>query len=97
MIKKLSSKYSEKLLHYARQSTMDALKPASRWAIQKTAEAVGDLIGNKIANIITKVSKHLKQNNLETVTNEHDKEITKERYISLEEKQKINDDLWLIL
>ena len=30
MIKKLSSKYSEKLLHYARQSTIDALKPASR-------------------------------------------------------------------
>ena len=28
------------------------------------------------------------QNNSETVTNEHDKEIPKERYISTEERQK---------
>ena len=31
-----------------------------------------------------------------TVTNEHDKEIPKERYISPEERQKIIDDLRLI-
>ena len=42
----------------------------------KTAEATGDLIGNKIADRITKVSQN--------VTNEHDKEIHKERYISPE-------------
>ena len=45
--------------------------------IQKTAEATGDLIGNKIANKITKLSKNSQQNNSETVTNEHDKEIPK--------------------
>ena len=36
----------------------------------KTAEATVDLIGNKIANRIIKVSKSPQQNNLETVTNE---------------------------
>ena len=35
----------------------------------------------------------LQQNNLETVTNEHDKEIPKEIYISQEERQKIINDL----
>ena len=33
---------------------------------------------------ITKVSKSSQQNNSEKVTNENDKEITKERYISTE-------------
>ena len=35
---------------------------------------------------ITRVSKNSKQNNSETVTNENDKEIPKERYISSEER-----------
>ena len=49
---------------------------------QKTVEATGDLTGNKSANKITKVSRNLLQNNSETITNEHDKEIPRERYIS---------------
>ena len=57
--------------------------------IQKAAEATGDLIGNKIADRITKVSKNLEQNNSETVTDEHDKEIPKESYICPDERQKI--------
>ena len=77
------------------------LKVASKRAIQKTAEANGDLIGNEIANAvamfyngkIAKVSKNSLQNNSETVTNDNDKEIRKERYISLEERQKIIDNL----
>ena len=40
-------------------------------------------------------SKVLPQINSETVTNEHDKEIPKDRYISPEERQKIIDDLRL--
>ena len=44
---------------------------------------------------ITKVSKNWQQNNSETVTNEHDKEIPKERYISQEERQEIVDELRL--
>ena len=34
--------------------------------IQKTAEAISDLIENKIADKITRVSKTLQQNDLET-------------------------------
>ena len=51
---------------------------------KKTAEATGDLIGNKIADKITKVSRNSQQNNSKTVTNENDKEIHKERYTSPE-------------
>ena len=45
----MSNKFSKKLLHIAKKSTADAIKSASKRAIQKTAEATGDLIGNKIA------------------------------------------------
>ena len=38
-------------------SATDAIHTASKRAIQKTAEATGDLIGNKIADKITSVSK----------------------------------------
>ena len=44
---------------------------------QKTAEAIGDLIGSKIADRITKISKRSQQSNSETITNEHKKEIPK--------------------
>ena len=54
------------------------------------------MIGNKIANRIKKVSKNSQQNNIETVPNEHDKEIPNERYISPEERQEIIDKLRLI-
>ena len=50
----------------------------------------------KIANRITKVSKNSQQNNSETVTNERDEKIHKERYISPGEILKIIDDLRLI-
>ena len=43
-----------------------------------------------------KFSKSSLQNNSETITNKHDKEIPKERYISPEEGQKVIDDLRLI-
>ena len=42
---------------------------------------------------ITKVSKNLQQNNSDTVANENDKEILKERYISPEKSQKNIDNL----
>ena len=43
----LSNKYSQKLLDSAKKFTKDAIKTASKRAIQKSAEATGDLIGNK--------------------------------------------------
>ena len=54
------------------------------------------MIGNKIDNKITGVSKDEQKNNSETVTNEHDEEIPKERYTCPEERQKIIDNLRLI-
>ena len=54
----MSSKYRQKLLDHAKQSSTDLFKTASKRPIQKTAEATGDLIGNKIANKIKKVSKN---------------------------------------
>ena len=45
--KGLSNKYGQKLLDTAKKSTTGAIKTASKRAIQKTAEATGDLIGNK--------------------------------------------------
>ena len=57
MGKSLSNKYGQKLLNIAKKSTTDAIKTASKREIQKTAEATGDLIGNKIADKITSVSK----------------------------------------
>ena len=53
----LNNKYGQKLIDSAKKSATDALKIASKRAIQKTAEATGDLIGNKIADKITSYSK----------------------------------------
>ena len=83
-------------LNHAKQSATDLLKTTSKRVIQKTAEATGDLIGNKIANRITKVSRSSLQNDSETITNENDKEILKERYISPKERKKIIDHPRLI-
>ena len=55
MGKNLSNKYAQKLIDSAKKSTTDAIKTASKRVIQKTAEATGDLIGNKIADKITSV------------------------------------------
>ena len=57
----------------------------------KIADVVAKLYDGKI----TKVLKNLQQNNSETVINEYDKQIPKERYISLEKRQKVIDDLTL--
>ena len=55
--KNLSDKYSKKLLDNAEQSATDELKTSSKRVTQETAEATGDLIGNEIANRITKSQK----------------------------------------
>ena len=68
-----------------KKSTTDAIKTASKRAIQKRAEETGDLIGNKIADKITSVSnkppKELHSQNKDKI------EIPKERYISLKKKK----------
>ena len=59
----VSGKYSQTLLDYAKQSATLALKISSKRVIQKTEEPTGSLVGNKIANRITKVSRSSPQRN----------------------------------
>ena len=73
----LSSKYSQKRIDHAKQSATDVFEIASKRVIQKTTEATDNLIRNKIADKITRVSKTSPKNNLET--NEED--ILREKYI----------------
>ena len=64
----------------ATKTGIDAAKTASKRVVQKTAEATGDLIGNKIADKITLIDKPKE---------------TEEIYIPPEKRQQIIDDLKL--
>ena len=55
--KSLDSKYSQKRLDHAKESATDAFKTSSKRVIQKRVEAISDLIGNRFAHKITRVSK----------------------------------------
>ena len=63
----MSGKYSQKHIGHANQSATDASKTSSKTAVQIKLQKF-----QKIYNNI----------NSETVSNDHDKEIPKERYIS---------------
>ena len=69
-------------------------KAASKTAIPKKTEATGDLIGNKISDKITSISK--KSSKELHSQNEDDLEIPKERYISPEKRKQIIDELRLV-
>ena len=91
----MSNKYGKKLVDTAKKPATDAIKTASKRAIQKNAEASGDLIGNKIADKITSVSKK-KSNNSNNNNNDVKLATHKKRYISSEERQQIIDELRLV-
>ena len=55
--RKLGDKNGKKLMDTARRRGTDIEKAASKRVVQKTAEAVGYLIRNKIANKITSLGK----------------------------------------
>ena len=73
-------------LDTATKTGIDAAKTASKRVVQKTAEATGDLIGNKIAVKVTSIGKPKEK--------EKTKEI-KEIHIPPEKRQQIIDDLRL--
>ena len=73
--RKFGDKYGKKLMDTAAKTGMDAAKIASKRVVQKTAEATGYLIGNKIADKITSIGKP------------REKEKTKEIYIPPEKRQ----------
>ena len=84
--KKLGNKYGKKLKDTATKSGIDAEKTTSKRIVQKTTEATGDLIGNKIADKNTSIGKPKEK--------EKTKE-TEEIYIPPEKRQQIIDDLRL--
>ena len=99
MGKSLSNNYGQKILDGAKTTTTDARKTASEKVIQKTAEATRDLIGNKIADKITSVSKKKSNyNNNNNNNNNEDVELTvhKKKYLSPEERQQIINELRLV-
>ena len=55
--RKFRDKYSKQLIDTATKTGIDAEKTASKRGVQKTAEATGDLIGNKIAEKINSIGK----------------------------------------
>ena len=87
----ISSKHSQSFLDYAKQSALDSLKTTLKRSIQKIAEATGELIGNKIPDKITKVSRSSSQKKSETVESKTKntrfyREISKQRNISQERR-----------
>ena len=70
----------------ATKTRIDVAKTASKREVQKTAEATGDLIGNKIADKITSLGK--------TKSRENEDE-RREIYIQPVKRQQIIDDLRL--
>ena len=84
--KKFGNKYGKNLMDTATKIGIDAARTASKIVVQKTAEATGDLIRNKIADKITSIGKPKEK--------EKTKE-TEEIYIPPEKRQQIIDDLRL--
>ena len=81
LLKNFGNKYGKKLMDTATKTWIDAAKTTSKRIVQKTAEATGDLIGNKIADQITSIAKP--------------KEKEMEVYIPSEKRQQIIDDFRL--
>ena len=71
----------------ATKTGIDAAKIASKRVVQKTAEATGDLIGNKKADKITSIDKSKEKPKL--------KEKPEKIYIPPEKRQQIIDNLRL--
>ena len=87
--KNLNKKYSRKLVDTAKKSAIHALKITGKRAIQKAAEARGNLVGNFIADKIASISEKPAS---EPHSNADSNEIQKERCISPQERQKIIDE-----
>ena len=84
--RKSGDKYGKKLIDTATKTLMDAARTASKRVVQKTAEATGDLIRNKIADKITSLGKRKSQEK---------EDERQEIYIPPEKRQQIIDDLRL--
>ena len=84
--RKFGDKYGKKVMDTATKTGMDAARIASKKVVRRTAEATGDLIGNKRADKITSLGK----------TKSKEKENEEQGiYMPPEKRQQIIDDLRL--
>ena len=81
-----TSKYGKKIIDATKKQGSEFAKTAGKRIVQKSAEATGDLIGNKIADKITSLGK---SKNKEKETSEE------EIFIPPEKRQQIIHDLRL--
>ena len=84
--RKFGNKYGKKLMDIATKTRIDAAKAAFKRVVQKTAEATGDLIGNKIADEISSIGKPKEKGKTKEI---------EEIYTPTEKRQQIIDDLRL--
>ena len=84
----------KKLTDTAIKTGKDFATIAGKKIVHKSAEANGDLIGNKIADKITSASKEPRDEEIQST--EVNNEIPKERYIFPKKRQQIIDELRLI-
>ena len=81
---KLGDRYGKKLIDTTAKTEIDAAKTASKRVVQKTVEATGDLIANKIADKIFSIGKTKENTNKPEGI-----------YIPPEQRQQIINDLRL--
>ena len=84
----------KKLTDTAIKTGKDFATTAGKKIVHKSAEATGDVIGNKIADKITSASK--KPHDEEIQSTKVNNEIPNERYISPKKRQQIINELRLI-
>ena len=81
------NKYGKESLDAVTKTGMNAAKTSSKRVVQKTAEATGDLIGNRIADKITLIGKPKEKENIKEV---------EEIYVLPEKRKQIIDYLRLL-
>ena len=86
----MSNKYGKKILDKSMDADKDFAKIAGKKVLHKSAEATGEMIGNEIADRITRSSKNKAQKEDGRIMEE-----TQELIISPEKRQQIIKDLKL--
>ena len=88
--KSMKNKYGKKILHNSLSAGKDFAKIASEKVLTKSAEATGDLIGNEIADTITKSDRNKEQKENDRIMEE-----SQEIIILPEKREQIIRDLKL--
>ena len=86
----VSNKYDKKILDKSIDTSKDFVKIAGKKLLHKSAEATGEMIGNKVADRITKSSRNKAQKEDDKIMEE-----TQEIYIPPEKREQIIRDLKL--